>query len=355
MQIVPTNMTIAEYCQSIDRRELRVNRAYQRSDSIWPLPAQSFLIESILLGYPIPKISLFARTDRATKKTTREIVDGQQRTKAIHLFFAGKLKLSRTIDFEGAAGRTYEELDTNLQDQFLSYSLPIDEFVATTEHEIREVFRRINSYVVALNPEEQRHARWQGTFKWYIYHLSRMCDERLSAVGVFTDRQLVRMKDMKLFAEVTHALDEGFTTTAKTDLDRLYDQYDEDFDQALEYTKWIVEAVAHLSQMSRLWKTALVKPYSIYSFLLATIHARSDVPTLRADLGRGGVDLAAVEETEDRLLEVLVPLEDKTTTGPYGYFVEATMSRTNVRNQRVARAVLFFDALRAGGGSTFPQ
>ena len=353
MQIVPTNMTIAEYCESLDRKTLYVNLKYQRSNKVWPVAARSFLIESILLGFPVPKISLFAKTDRISRRTVREIVDGQQRTTAIHAFFNGSLRLSRTIDFDRAAGRTYEELDSSLQDRFLSYPLAIDEFVNTTEKDIREVFRRINSYVVTLNPEEQRHARWQGAFKWYIYRLSSSFDDRMSAVGVFTERHLVRMQDMKLFAEVTHALDKGVTTTNKKSLDQLYERNDSEFNQGKEYSGLISEAVNQLFEMRRLWNTPLVKPYSTYSFLLAMIHAKHDVPSLRLSLGDGGGQLATNEETEDRLLGVLDALEDKDTTGAYGRFVRATMSQTNVKRQREARARLFLDALRADGGETF--
>lgn len=353
MQILPTNMTIAEYCQSFDRNELLVNSTYQRSNKLWPLAARSFLIESILLGFPISKISLFAQTDRISRKTIREIVDGQQRTAAIHDFFAGTLRLSRTIDFDGAAGRTYEELDPDLKDRYLVYSLAIDEFVNTTEAEIREVFRRINSYVVALNPEEQRHARWQGSFKWYIYHLSHMSDNALSNIGVFTQRQLVRMQDMKLFAEVTHALSEGVRTTNKKLLDQLYSHNDEHFEQAEEYKTRIAAALDQLLDMRRLWRTPLLKPYCTYSFLLAAIHATHDLEALRPSLGTGAVNLAAAEDTEGRLLGVLDALEARTTTGPYGQFVKATLSQTNVKQQRVTRARLFLDALRADGGETF--
>ncbi len=354
MQIVPTNKTIAEYCQALDQNTLRVNPTYQRSHKVWPLAARSFLIESILLGFPFPKISLHVQTDRISQQTIREIVDGQQRTTAIHDFYRGELRLSRTIDFDLAAGRTYSELEPDLQDRFLSYSLGIDEFVATTERDIREVFRRINSYVVALNPEEQRHARWQGAFKWYIYHLSRSYDARLSDVGVFTDRQLVRMQDMKLFSEVTHALTHGFRTTNKKLLDQLYNHNDETFPQAEQYTIWISEAVDRLFEMHRLSATPLVKHYSTYSFLLAAIHAEHDIATLRPSLGEGGISFAAPRDTENRLLAVVDALEEKSTTGPYGDFVRATLGRTNVKEQRETRTRLFFDALQSDGGVTFP-
>lgn len=63
MHITSTNYTVADYCQAMSRNEMIVNRKYQRSDKVWPPVARSFLIETILLNYPIPKLSLFQRTD----------------------------------------------------------------------------------------------------------------------------------------------------------------------------------------------------------------------------------------------------------------------------------------------------
>ena len=63
MNIVASNMTIAAYCQEMGRNEIIVNKEHQRSDKVWPPVARSYLIETILLGYPIPKLSLHQVTD----------------------------------------------------------------------------------------------------------------------------------------------------------------------------------------------------------------------------------------------------------------------------------------------------
>lgn len=55
MEIRPSTITVTDYCGMVDSHEVRVNRDYQRSDQVWPRTAQSFLIETILLGFPIPK------------------------------------------------------------------------------------------------------------------------------------------------------------------------------------------------------------------------------------------------------------------------------------------------------------
>ena len=46
LAIQPTNMTIAEYCGAMERKDIIVNKTYQRSDKVWPDSARSFLIES---------------------------------------------------------------------------------------------------------------------------------------------------------------------------------------------------------------------------------------------------------------------------------------------------------------------
>jgi hypothetical protein len=37
MHIVITGFTVADYCRAMERREIIVNKEYQRSDKVWPL------------------------------------------------------------------------------------------------------------------------------------------------------------------------------------------------------------------------------------------------------------------------------------------------------------------------------
>jgi len=229
VQIIATHVPVSDFCDQMDMGVITVNRRYQRSDRVWPEAAQSFLIETILKGFPVPKLFLHQKTDRVSKKSVRDIIDGQQRATAIKAFRDGDLRLARNLELIDAGGRTYEELPEELQSTFLNFPLGVDLFTNATEDDVREVFRRINSYEVPLNPEEQRHARYQGEFKWFIYHLSTRYDAVFRTVGAFTDKQLVRMQDMKLLAEVAHALLKGIATTNKTSLNNLYRDNDKAF------------------------------------------------------------------------------------------------------------------------------
>lgn len=346
MIIHHNELTVAEYCEALDNASIKVNRDYQRSSEVWPAAAQSFLIESILLGFPIPKLAHYQKTDRVSRKTTREIIDGQQRTEAIKAFYDGKLRLSRTLETEAVAGRTYRELSPDLQDKFLTYAVSIDLFIDATERDVREVFRRINSYEVPLNPEEQRHARYQGEFKWFIYHLCRRHDQLVKDLGAFGDKQLVRMQDMKLLTEVCHALINGVTTTSKRDLDKLYESRDGEFPEVAEFEQWIESALLTVQDYVSIYDSGVTKPYSLYALLLAVIHAENDIPML-ASLGTGGLGLKDVTDADRALSRLAEALEEKLTTGRLARFVAASTTRTNVKDQREVRFRAYLAAVSA--------
>src|SRR5258708_7110687 len=240
MDLVESQFTISDYCAAFERNEIRVNAESQRSNKVWLTAARSFLIETILLGYPIPKLFLHQITDVRSRRSYKEIVDGQQRSKAIKDFFDDQLRLSNRTEVEELAGKTYSELGDDYKGKFLNYSLSTDLFVAAQPVEIREVFRRMNSYTVPLNPEEKRHATFQGKFKWFIYELSKKLDSTFLLTGIFKERNLVRMADAKLLCEIVHAIVNGITTTNASKLDSLYRKFDEEFESETELLEMLL-------------------------------------------------------------------------------------------------------------------
>ena len=70
--------TVAKFCEELADDSIVVNRDYQRQAGVWPSDAQSFLVETILLGYPVPKLTLYEHTDLGSKKTAIELVDASK-------------------------------------------------------------------------------------------------------------------------------------------------------------------------------------------------------------------------------------------------------------------------------------
>lgn len=347
MNVVPTNLTVADYCAGMARREIEVNRDYQRSDRVWPDAARSFLIETLLLGYPMPKLTLHQVADPRARTIKKWVVDGQQRSRAIYDFYTGRLELSRALSLTEAAGRDLDGLPDELQQAFLTYPLSVDLLAGVTDEEVREVFRRINSYTIPLNPEEQRHARFQGRFKWFIHRLTRDLSQALLDQGVFSEKQLVRMQDAKLFTEIADALLFGIRTTDKGKLDSVYRAHDVEFPEEQRMEARTRRAFNLMSVLEPVRGTELSKPLQAYALALALIDAEEPVPALWP---RGTVVRPAVTVDVDVATRGLAALEEALRSGddyngPYQAFVLASKDRTNVADQRRTRFVMLRQAL----------
>jgi Protein of unknown function DUF262 len=327
----------------MDRNEIIVNHDYQRSPKIWPPAARSFLIETILLGYPMPKLSLFQNTDVKSRRTIKEIVDGQQRSISIYDFYHDRFPISRKAELSDAAGRPYSQLDDDLKGRFLAYALSVDLFIGATKEDIREVFRRMNSYTMPLNAEEKRHAKYQGDFKWFIYRLSKKLDESFRHIGTFTEKQLNRMQDAKLLADLVYALIFGIATTKPRQLDQLYERFDRRFDESEAFEARILEAMERVIGWKPIHHTALMKPYNLYALLLAIVHTLHlvDVLSHSFEATQSAVDHPFVLPNLTTLAEAL---EEEEPDPRFSQFVESG-SGTNVAEKRKVRFVWMCKAL----------
>src|SRR5664280_2407228 len=101
-------------------KELVLNPHFQRR-SVWDPQARSLLIDSILRRMPVPKIYMRTKLDVRTKRSVREVVDGQQRLRAVLAFANGEFALTRRA--QEFAGKRYADLDEVQQEEFLSYPL----------------------------------------------------------------------------------------------------------------------------------------------------------------------------------------------------------------------------------------
>jgi hypothetical protein len=299
-------MSVGDYCKGLNDGTIIVNDEYQRNAGVWASQARSFFIESILLEYPIPKIFLYARVDLATRQTVKEIVDGQQRSHALQNFYNRKYRLSSKLETEELRGRNYNQLSEEMQSTFLSYSLPIDEFRAVQPIEIQESFRRMNSSNVPLNDEEQRNARFQGPFKWFIESLCHEHAEPLRVVGLLSRRDIIRMADTKIFSEIIHTILNGFVTTKGPQLDALYRQFNTTFDQADLVREYINFCVNEFLQNADWHQRELLRGYMFQSLALVLIDRQFQIglqdraaalaPDVAAIVANGGYDLGLLLE-----------------------------------------------------------
>ena len=217
---IPQTYTISDFIEWNKKKHLELSPDFQR-ESVWTPPAEVFLIDTILNDLPIPQIYFRTKFDPKTQATIREVVDGQQRLRAIIKFASGKMKLtSKSPDFRG---KTYGDLSPEDQTQFLSYSIPVVQLMDANDSKVLEIFARLNSYSVKVTPAELRHAKFSEPVKLAIYDATLRWKELWGDLQVVSTRDAVRMKNNSLIAEMFMVLDQGLGRGGEGEITKYYE------------------------------------------------------------------------------------------------------------------------------------
>lgn len=347
MQIRDNNYSIAEIKDMIDRRDLHVNREYQRGAGLWPSAPRSYFIDTILGGFPFPKIYFYEYMPReggAPMRIRREIVDGQQRVTTIVDFLNDAFALSPA---HSHGGKKFSQLDEDAQRAFLAYTVSVDVIRDASQAEIVEMFRRMNAYTLPLNDAEKRHAAYQGAFKWFANNLSDEIGDFLIQFGVFTNRQLVRMADQELITEVYQFSKDGLVSSSPSVLKSIYSDNDDEFLDEEEFHSHVTSSIRYIAEhLPELRRSFMMKPYAFYTLLSALIFNRYNTP-LNVDGARSrGVFAVNPAAAQERLLLLSQAHEAKETNGPYREYVLGCSGGTNRVTQRTQRFLPVLTALQ---------
>lgn len=138
--------TLERLLKTLEDGNLNLNPPYQRNP-IWTKSTQKYLIYSIKKGIPIPNIFL-----HKTSSDKYDMVDGQQRTRAIKLY-----KSTSEIDLS--------QNDLSFKNgQFLKYEIPVTIISKVEEDEsIEEFYYMVNTSGIKLNRPEENKAHYFDT------------------------------------------------------------------------------------------------------------------------------------------------------------------------------------------------
>jgi Protein of unknown function DUF262 len=152
----------------ITGKTIDLNPRYQRRFR-WDEDRQSKLIESFLMNVPVPPI--FLNEDRYGKYS---VIDGKQRLMAVHEFLCGRLKLQNLKIFHDCNGHTFDTLHSDLQSVIkLRPTLRAVIILRQSDIDVKfEVFQRLNTGGVHLNPQEIRNSAYPGPLNDAILDLS---------------------------------------------------------------------------------------------------------------------------------------------------------------------------------------
>lgn len=204
--------------------ELTISPKYQRN-SVWNNNAKSYLLDSIIKGYPVPQIFLRQLVDTKTRKTTREIIDGQQRIRTIIDFVENKFPILASHNQE-MGGKFYKDLDEDIQERFLQYNFAVEIIKLKEDSRIYEMFARLNTNNMALNYQELRNAKYWGEFKVFAYRKSAQYKNFFIDNKTFNDKELSRMLDVEYFSSIIIHMIDGIISESPKVIDNYYKKYD---------------------------------------------------------------------------------------------------------------------------------
>lgn len=338
MNINHSAYTIAELIERFDK-DIRINKEYQRSGQVWPDSAKAYFIDTIIEGYPFPKLYFYQVYDKKMKKPMMEIVDGQQRIMTI-IGFKNK-EFSLTSSSQNYSGLSFDDLPEDIQDKFLMTSVQVDVILSTDKAKLLEMFRRINAYTAPLNSAEKRHAKYQGRFKWFVTELADRLGGIMEEYNILTAKQIIRMADAEYIAELLIILDSGIIHKSASSIEKIYKKYDVTFPHEKDYENTITAFFNLLtSDFNELKDTHLMKSYALHSFFAAFAHITHGIPNGETDLGivcnKNNVKKDKI--TIEKLKALAYAQEIKDEEGEFGQYVKATISTTTKANQRKSRA-----------------
>lgn len=234
---------------------LEVDNSFQRN-YVWTVKNQIQLIESVIIGSPIPEIYLWnVGTDENTGDTKYSVIDGQQRCGAVFQFIANSFILKEThldkssVKFEAIKNRLFKDLESDDKKAIWAYVFSVRLVRSQVKRSsIVNMFLRLNSNNMTLNPQELRNAEFTGEFMNLASHLSELKfwdDNNLFSVA---DRR--RMRDISFISTLLVFLKKGIEEDIRnSNLNQIYDLYNDVYPDKEEDKKRVVSILGEIDKI----------------------------------------------------------------------------------------------------------
>lgn len=169
------DVTVRELVRMVEEGEIDRAPEYQRKFR-WDEVRESKLIESVLLGLPVPTIFMATNKDG-----TWELVDGLQRISSLVHFLGEPSKVRSTIGKESRLlltgleklsslnGKGVDDLPEPIRLHLMKRALRITSLSDKSDLNVRfDTFERLNTGGIALSPQEIRSCVYQGALSDFL-------------------------------------------------------------------------------------------------------------------------------------------------------------------------------------------
>lgn len=326
-------------------KQLELNPRFQRRP-VWTDKAKSFLIDTILRGKPIPKVFIRQKINVTTKTSMREVVDGQQRLRTILSFIKdGFVVNKRQNPLHG--GVPFSQLPEEVQARVLAYEVSVDLLINLPDSEILDIFSRLNSYAVVLNEQEKINADHFGPFKLLADRIGHKYYEYWTKQGILTSKQVMRMLEVNLVADLLIAMLEGIKS--KKQVKKFYDNYETTFDHDTDILEekfdLVISAIAAIYPEG-LSDTEFHRPHLFYSLFTAIAHRELGLPGLPAAPVSGYLTTESARNSLERIDEIFATSDHEDLSKDEIGFLRDSRRATTDEKVRIQRAEFLLKLMR---------
>lgn len=282
--------------------ELDLNPWYQRR-SVWNDSQKSYLINTLFERKPIPTIYVRHTIDLEKEKSMKEVVDGQQRIRAILGYCHNEFS---SLNSEIGKRVKFEHLTSAQKQRFLMTPLPIGYLQGASDADVIDIFARINSVAKSLNAQEKRNAKYSGLFKQFCVSKST---ERLAffrQYRIFSANDFSRMNEVQFMADLIINLMDGLTSYSSKKLDDYYKKYDTEFASAEDLSIRLDKLFDFIIQLEPavITDTIFQRPPIFFSLLMALTDNIENVKIDKVQQGLIEIDARYnIEEVENKEVE----------------------------------------------------
>jgi hypothetical protein len=277
------------------RLRIDTNPDFQRP-AVWTNSQKQLLIDTILREYDVPKM-YWRKLPGAPVRY--DVVDGQQRLRAIWSFVDGDFKLPKDAEIiEGmtTANCSYDSLPDDLRIRFDTYALDVVVLEDTDEDEVREMFLRLQNGT-SLKAQEKRNAM-PGTMRQFVKSLTgHVFFNRVGFTNSrFThDQVAAQMVCLELAGEPVNVKD--------GDLNRMY-KNNQDFDINGKTAKGVLRTLGVLADVFP-DKTPELERYNAIALycVFAELQRAYVIAELKAELRDWFLDFESRRRTQEALDE----------------------------------------------------
>jgi hypothetical protein len=168
IRITTKNFTIREIYTQIKEGDLDLTPDFQRS-FVWRQRQQIRLVESILLGIPLP--AFYFNQD---KEGAHQVIDGVQRLTTVKLFMSDCLLLDeKHLEYlRPLKGLGYNTLDPATRRRFAGTQIVAHVIEPQTPDDVKyDIFNRVNTGGSPLTPQEIRHCMSKAESRAFLNSL----------------------------------------------------------------------------------------------------------------------------------------------------------------------------------------